>query len=128
MYSEETLEHYTNPRNVGCLDTNNCRVGSGVLGNPDCGLIMRLHIQVDDNEIITDAKFKTYGCGCAIAATSLLTELIIGKSLKEVATINDQLIAEQLRLPYDKLHCSILAEDVLRHAIENYREKQVEYA
>jgi nitrogen fixation NifU-like protein len=127
-YSEEVLEHYFNPRNVGGLDEIDADVGAGVLGNPDCGLIMRLHIKVDEEKIIKNARFKAYGCGCTIASGSLLTELLIGKSLDEAGQIDSRSIAEKLKLPSNKMHCSILAEDALKKAIVNYLEKQQEHS
>ena len=121
-YSEKVIEHYENPRNVGKMDANDPSVGSGTVGAPACGDVMRLQIRVEDG-IITDAKFKTYGCGSAIASSSLVTEWIKGKSLDEAGTIKNSQIAEELALPPVKIHCSILAEDAIKAAIEDYRKK-----
>ena len=121
-YSEKVLDHYDNPRNVGKMDPNDPDVGSGTVGAPACGDVMRLQIKVQDG-IITDAKFKTYGCGSAIASSSLVTEWVKGKSIEEAGTITNSSIAEELALPPVKIHCSILAEDAIKAAIENYRSK-----
>jgi nitrogen fixation NifU-like protein len=122
-YSEKVLEHYENPRNVGKMDVNDPSVGSGTVGAPACGDVMRLQIKVEDG-IITDAKFKTYGCGSAIASSSLVTEWVKGKTLDQAGTITNSSIAEELALPPVKIHCSILAEDAIKAAIEDYRKKQ----
>jgi nitrogen fixation NifU-like protein len=122
-YSEKVLEHYENPRNVGKMDVNDPSVGSGTVGAPACGDVMRLQIKVEDG-IITDAKFKTYGCGSAIASSSLVTEWVKGKTLEQAGSIQNSQIAEELALPPVKIHCSILAEDAIKAAIEDYRKKQ----
>ena len=121
-YSEKVLDHYENPRNVGVLDDDDS-VGTGMVGAPACGDVMRLQIKVGANGIIEDAKFKTYGCGSAIAASPLVTEWVKGKSLDEAAEIRNTQIAEELALPPVKIHCSVLAEDAIAAAIVNYREK-----
>jgi nitrogen fixation NifU-like protein len=121
-YSEKVLDHYDNPRNVGKMDPNDPDVGSGTVGAPACGDVMRLQIKVQDG-IITDAKFKTYGCGSAIASSSLVTEWVKGKSIEEAGEIKNSQIAEELALPPVKIHCSILAEDAIKAAIEDYRKK-----
>ena len=122
-YSEKVLDHYENPRNVGSLDKNDPDVGTGMVGAPACGDVMKLQIRVNDAGIIEDAKFKTYGCGSAIASSSLVTEWVKGKSLDEAATIKNTTIAQELALPPVKIHCSILAEDAIKAAIEDYRKK-----
>jgi nitrogen fixation NifU-like protein len=122
-YSEKVLDHYDNPRNVGKMDPNDPNVGSGTVGAPACGDVMRLQIKVEDG-VITDAKFKTYGCGSAIASSSLVTEWVKGKSIEEAGTITNSSIAEELALPPVKIHCSILAEDAIKAAIEDYKSKQ----
>lgn len=122
-YSPQLLDHYENPRNVGSLDKDDPTVGSGIVGAPACGDVMRLQIKVEDG-IITDAKFKTYGCGSAIASSSLVTEWVKGKSIEEAGTIKNSQIAEELALPPVKIHCSILAEDAIKAAIQDYRDKQ----
>ena len=124
-YSEKVLDHYDNPRNVGKMDPNDPTVGSGTVGAPACGDVMRLQIRVQDG-VITDAKFKTYGCGSAIASSSLVTEWVKGKSLDEAGSIKNSQIAEELALPPVKIHCSILAEDAIKAAIQDYRTKQGE--
>ena len=121
-YSEKVLDHYENPRNVGKMDDDQT-VGTGMVGAPACGDVMKLQIKVGDNGIIEDAKFKTYGCGSAIASSSLVTEWVKGKSLDEAAQIKNTHIAEELALPPVKIHCSVLAEDAIAAAIENYRQK-----
>ena len=121
-YSEKVLDHYENPRNVGKLDEDDS-VGTGMVGAPACGDVMKLQIRVGDNGIIEDAKFKTYGCGSAIASSSLVTEWVKGKSLDEAAQIKNTQIAQELALPPVKIHCSVLAEDAIAAAIENYRKK-----
>ncbi len=121
-YSEKVLDHYENPRNVGVID-DDLTVGTGMVGAPACGDVMKLQIKVGENGIIEDAKFKTYGCGSAIASSSLVTEWVKGKSLDEAAKIRNTHIAEELSLPPVKIHCSVLAEDAIAAAIENYRLK-----
>mgnify|MGYP006146361347 FL=1 len=123
-YSNKVLDHYENPRNVGTLDKEDPNVGTGMVGAPACGDVMKLQIQVDDNGIITDAKFKTYGCGSAIASSSLLTEWVQGQTVKEVAKIKNSDIAEELALPPVKIHCSVLAEDAIKAALADYKGKQ----
>lgn len=123
-YSEKVIDHYENPRNVGTLDKEDQSVGTGLVGAPACGDVMRLQIKVDENGIIQDAKFKTYGCGSAIASSSLVTEYCKGKSLEEASKITNTDIARELALPPVKIHCSILAEDAIKSAIEDYRRKQ----
>ena len=123
-YSNKVLDHYENPRNVGTLDKEDPNVGTGMVGAPACGDVMKLQIQVDDNGIITDAKFKTYGCGSAIASSSELVEMLIGKTLEEAKAIKNVEIVETLELPPIKIHCSVLAEDSIRQAIEDYETKQ----
>ena len=123
-YSEKVIDHYENPRNVGKFDEANDSIGTGMVGAPACGDVMRLQIQVSDDGIIEDAKFKTYGCGSAIASSSLLTEWVKGKNLDEAASIKNTEIAQELSLPPVKIHCSVLAEDAIKAAVQNYREKQ----
>ncbi|RKS84526.1 FeS assembly scaffold apoprotein IscU /modular FeS cluster scaffolding protein NifU [Orbus hercynius] len=123
-YSNKVVDHYENPRNVGAFDKNDPNVGSGMVGAPACGDVMRLQIKVNDNGIIEDAKFKTYGCGSAIASSSLVTEWIKGKSLDEAGAIKNTDIVEELALPPVKIHCSILAEDAIKAAIEDYKSKK----
>ena len=123
-YSDKVIDHYENPRNVGKLDEADESVGTGMVGAPACGDVMRLQIQVNDDGVIEDAKFKTYGCGSAIAASSLLTEWVKGKNLDEAASIKNTEIAQELSLPPVKIHCSVLAEDAIKAAVKNYREKQ----
>lgn len=128
-YSTAVIDHYENPRNVGSLDKSDPSVGTGMVGAPACGDVMKLQIKVDENTgIITDARFKTYGCGSAIASSSLVTEWVKGKTLDEAATIRNTEIAEELALPPVKIHCSILAEDAIKAAIEDYRNKHMEPA
>ena len=122
-YSEKVLDHYQNPKNVGTLDKSKSNVGTGLVGAPECGDVMRLQIEVSDN-IITDAKFKTFGCGSAIAASSLATEWLKGKSIEEAVTIDNMDLVEELNLPPVKIHCSVLAEDAIKAAINDYRKKQ----
>lgn len=122
-YSDKVLDHYENPRNVGSFDKNDQDVGTGMVGAPACGDVMKLQIKVDENGIISDARFKTYGCGSAIASSSLVTEWVKGKTLDEAGTIKNTTIAEELALPPVKIHCSILAEDAIKAAIEDYRNK-----
>ena len=122
-YSEQVIDHYENPRNVGSFDKNDENVGTGMVGAPACGDVMKLQIRVNDEGIITDAKFKTYGCGSAIASSSLVTEWVKGKTLDQASTIKNTQIAEELALPPVKIHCSILAEDAIKAAIEDYKKK-----
>ncbi len=122
-YSDKVIDHYENPRNVGVLDKNSADVGTGMVGAPACGDVMRLQIQVNDAGIIEDARFKTYGCGSAIASSSLVTEWLKGKNLDEASQIKNSAIAEELALPPVKIHCSVLAEDAIKAAIEDYRSK-----
>ncbi|MFZ2843539.1 Fe-S cluster assembly scaffold IscU [Psychrobacter sp.] len=122
-YSDQVIDHYENPRNVGNLDKNAKNVGTGMVGAPACGDVMRLQIQVDDNGIIEDARFKTYGCGSAIASSSLVTEWLKGKSLDQAGEIKNSHIAEELALPPVKVHCSVLAEDAIKAAISDYKGK-----
>jgi len=122
-YSEKVIDHYNNPRNVGSFDKANERVGTGMVGAPECGDVMKLQIQVDDNGVITDAKFKTFGCGSAIASSSLATEKLKGKTLDEAQGIKNTEIVEELALPPIKIHCSVLAEDAIKAAIADYRKK-----
>jgi nitrogen fixation NifU-like protein len=122
-YSEKVLDHYSNPKNVGTLDKSKTNVGTGLVGAPECGDVMRLQIEVNEG-IITDAKFKTFGCGSAIAASSLATEWLKGKSLDEAVTIDNMDLVEELNLPPVKIHCSVLAEDAIKSAINDYRKKQ----
>ena len=121
-YSDKVIDHYENPRNVGKMETTDPTVGTGVVGAPACGDVMRLQIKVEDG-IITDAKFKTYGCGSAIASSSLVTEWVKGKTLTEAGSIKNSQIAEELALPPVKIHCSILAEDAIKAAIADYNSK-----
>ncbi len=123
-YSEKVLDHYDNPRNVGTLDKADESVGTGLVGAPACGDVMRLQIKVNDGGVIEDAKFKTFGCGSAIASSSLATEWLKGKSVDEAETIKNSMIAEELNLPPVKIHCSVLAEDAIKSAIADYRAKQ----
>ena len=122
-YSDKVLDHYENPRNVGSLDKNDDTVGTGMVGAPACGDVMKLQIKVDDG-IITDAKFKTYGCGSAIASSSLVTELVKGMNIDEAGKIQNTAIAKELSLPPVKIHCSILAEDAIKAAIEDFKNKK----
>lgn len=124
-YSEKVLDHTENPRNVGTLDKNDPDVGTGLVGAPACGDVMRLQIRVSNEGIITDAKFKTFGCGSAIASSSLATEWLKGKTLSEAETIKNSEIVEELSLPPVKIHCSLLAEDAIKSAIADYRKKKV---
>ncbi|MEM7572872.1 MAG: Fe-S cluster assembly scaffold IscU [Bacteroidota bacterium] len=123
-YSDKLLDHFKNPRNVGTLDKGNDNVGTGLVGAPECGDVMRLQIQVDpDTQKITDAKFKTFGCGSAIASSSLATEWLKGKTVDEALSIDNMAIVEELALPPVKIHCSVLAEDAIKSAIKDYQEK-----
>jgi len=123
-YSDKVLDHYQNPRNVGSLDKSDPNVGTGVVGAPECGDVMKLQIKVDDNGKIVDAKFKTYGCGSAIASSSLATEWLKGTSVDAAAQIKNTQIVEELSLPPVKIHCSVLAEDAIKAAIEDWRKKR----
>ena len=125
-YSEKVIDHYENTRNVGKLDADSDNVGTGMVGAPACGDVMRLQIQVNDEGVIEDAKFKTYGCGSAIASSSLLTEWVKGKKLEEAEAIKNTEIAQELALPPVKIHCSVLAEDAIKAAVKNIREKRGE--
>ncbi len=125
-YSDKVIDHYENPRNVGKMDANDKNVGTGMVGAPACGDVMRLQIRVDDEGVIEDAKFKTYGCGSAIASSSLVTEWVKGKTLEEAAAIKNMEIVEELALPPVKIHCSVLAEDAIAAAITDLREKRGE--
>ena len=123
-YSDKVIDHYENPRNVGTFNKDDNDIGTGMVGAPACGDVMRLQIKVNDDGIIEDAKFKTYGCGSAIASSSLITEWVKGKSLDEAGAIKNSQIAEELELPPVKVHCSILAEDAIKAAIADYKNKQ----
>ena len=123
-YSNKVIDHYETPRNVGTFDKNDESVGTGMVGAPACGDVMRLQIKVNDEGIIEDAKFKTYGCGSAIASSSLITEWVKGKSLDDALAIKNSEIAEELELPPVKIHCSILAEDAVKAAVADYRKKK----
>ena len=123
-YGQKVLDHYENPRNVGTMDKEDASVGTGMVGAPACGDVMKLQIQVGENGVIQDAKFKTYGCGSAIASSNLLTEWVKGKTLDEASQIKNSDIAEELALPPVKIHCSVLAEDAIRAAITDYQGKQ----
>jgi nitrogen fixation NifU-like protein len=123
-YSDKVMDHYENPRNVGSLDSDEADVGTGMVGAPACGDVMRLQIKVSEEGVIEDACFKTYGCGSAIASSSLVTEWVKGKTLDEAATIKNSDIAEELALPPVKIHCSVLAEDAIKAAITDYKSKQ----
>ena len=122
-YSEKVIDHYENPRNVGKMDTGDVNVGTGMVGAPACGDVMKLQIKVGSDGIITDARFKTYGCGSAIASSSLITEMVKGMTLDQAGKIKNSEIAEELALPPVKIHCSILAEDAIKAAVEDYRKK-----
>ena len=123
-YSDKVLDHYENPRNVGSLDKNDPHVGTGMVGAPACGDVMKLQIKVSDNGVIEDAKFKTYGCGSAIASSSLVTDWLKGKTLDQASEIKNSAIAEELALPPVKIHCSVLAEDAIKSAIADLKSKQ----
>jgi nitrogen fixation NifU-like protein len=125
-YSAKVIEHYENPRNVGTLDKSDPNVGTGLVGAPACGDVMRLQIKVNEQGVIEDARFKTFGCGSAIASSSLATEWIKGKTIDEAETIKNSQIVEELSLPPVKIHCSVLAEDAIKSAISDYRKKQIE--
>ena len=123
-YSDKVIDHYSNPKNVGTLDKSKKNVGTGLVGAPECGDVMRLQIEVDDTTgVISDAKFKTFGCGSAIASSSLATEWLKGKSVDDALTIDNMTIVEELNLPPVKIHCSVLAEDAIKAAINDYRQK-----
>ena len=124
-YSDKVLDHYENPRNVGTLDKNDPHVGTGMVGAPACGDVMKLQIKVNDSGIIEDAKFKTYGCGSAIASSSLVTEWLKGKTIDEAYAIKNSAIAEELALPPVKIHCSVLAEDAIKAAVADIKAKQL---
>ena len=123
-YSKQVLDHYDNPRNVGVLDKDDKNVGTGMVGAPACGDVMRLQIKINDDGVIEDARFKTYGCGSAIASSSLLTEWVKGKTLEEASNIKNTDIVEELELPPVKIHCSVLAEDAIRSAVQDLRDKR----
>ncbi len=123
-YSNKVIDHYENPRNVGRFDAQAANIGTGMVGAPACGDVMRLQIEVGDDGVISDAKFKTYGCGSAIASSSLVTEWLKGKTLDQAGSIKNMDIAEELALPPVKIHCSVLAEDAIKAAVEDYRSKQ----
>ncbi|HXH99346.1 MAG TPA: Fe-S cluster assembly scaffold IscU [Sphingobacteriaceae bacterium] len=122
-YSDKVIDHYTHPRNVGTLDKSKSNVGTGLVGAPECGDVMRLQIEVNENNVITEAKFKTFGCGSAIASSSLATEWLKGKSIDDAIKIDNMDIVEELSLPPVKIHCSVLAEDAIKAAINDYRVK-----
>ena len=124
-YSDKVIDHYENPRNVGVMDDNDITVGTGMVGAPACGDVMRLQIKVNDQGVIEDAKFKTYGCGSAIASSSLLTEWVKGIHIDKAETIRNTELAEELALPPVKIHCSVLAEDAIKAAINDYKRKQL---
>ena len=124
-YSKKVIEHYEKPRNIGSLDSRSKSVGTGLVGAPECGDVMKLQIQVDDENRIVDAKFKTFGCGSAIASSSLATEWIKGKSVVEASSISNTQIVKELSLPPVKIHCSVLAEDAIKAAIKDYKSKQI---
>lgn len=122
-YSDKVIDHYTNPRNIGTLDKSKNNVGTGLVGAPECGDVMRLQIEVNEDGIISDAKFKTFGCGSAIASSSLATEWLKGKTITDAVKIDNMTIVEELNLPPVKIHCSVLAEDAIKAAINDYRKK-----
>lgn len=124
MYSKKLIDHYENPRNVGSMDKEDPKVGTGLVGAPACGDVMKLQIKVNDEGVIEDAKFKTFGCGSAIASSSLATELLKGKTVDEAHDIKNTIIREELELPPVKIHCSVLAEDAIKAAVENYKAKK----
>jgi nitrogen fixation NifU-like protein len=127
-YSDKVIDHYENPRNVGSFDKGDPSVGTGMVGAPACGDVMKLQIKVDTDGIITDARFKTYGCGSAIASSSLITEMVKGMSLDQASSIKNSEIAEELALPPVKIHCSILAEDAIKAAVDDYRNRHSQKA
>ena len=122
-YSDKVLDHFDNPRNMGSLDKNDTQVGTGIVGAPACGDVMKLQLKINDNGVIEDAKWKTFGCGSAIASSSLITTWVKGKTLKEAEVITNSEIAKELSLPPVKIHCSVLAEDAIKAAIKDYRDK-----
>lgn len=124
MYSEKVIDHYTNPRNVGTLDPSDPSVGTGLVGAPECGDVMRLQLKISDDGVIEDAKFKTFGCGSAIASSSFATEMIKGKTIDEAFQIKNTEIVKELNLPPVKIHCSVLAEDAIKAAVSDFRTKQ----
>ncbi|MCL2179256.1 MAG: Fe-S cluster assembly scaffold IscU [Proteobacteria bacterium] len=124
QYSEKVLEHFNNPRNVGTLDSADPNVGTGLVGAPACGDVMRLQLKISNTGIIEDARFKTFGCGSAIASSSLVSEWVKGKTLEQAASISNKAVAQELSLPPVKIHCSVLAEDAIKAAIEDFRQKQ----
>jgi len=123
-YGKKVLDHFENPQNLGSLDKNDINVGTGLVGSPACGDVMKLQLKINDDGIIEDAKFKTFGCGSAIASSSLVTTMVMGKSIKEVEDIKNYEIAKELSLPPVNIHCSVLAEDAIKSAIKNYRDKR----
>ena len=125
-YSDKVVDHYENPRNVGSLDKNDPNVGTGLVGAPACGDVMRLQLKISDEGVIQDAKFKTFGCGSAIASSSLVTEWVKGKTVDQAGTITNKEIAKELSLPPVKIHCSVLAEDAIKAAIEDFKKKRAE--
>ena len=125
-YSDKVIEHYEKPRNIGSLDSGNKSVGTGLVGAPECGDVMKLQIEVDDDNKIVDAKFKTFGCGSAIAASSLATEWIKDRTVDDAMTVTNTEIVEELSLPPVKIHCSVLAEDAIKAAIKDYKQKQLD--
>ena len=122
-YSIKVIDHFENPQNMGSLDKHDDSVGTGIVGAPACGDVMKLQLKINDNGIIEDAKFKTFGCGSAIASSSLITTMVKGKTIEEAAKISNSVVAKELSLPPVKIHCSVLAEDAIKAAIKNYREK-----
>ena len=124
MYSEKVIDHYNHPRNVGTLDPNDPNVGTGLVGAPECGDVMRLQLKITDDGVIEDAKFKTFGCGSAIASSSFATEMIKGKTIDEAFQIKNTEIVKELNLPPVKIHCSVLAEDAIKAAVSDFRKKQ----
>lgn len=123
VYSEKVIDHLENPRNVGSLDKNDPDVGTGMVGAPACGDVMKLQLKINDSGIIEDAKFKTFGCGSAIASSSLITTMVMGKTIEEAAEISNSIIAQELSLPPVKIHCSVLAEDAIKAAIDDWKKK-----
>ncbi|MFC1557528.1 Fe-S cluster assembly scaffold IscU [candidate division KSB1 bacterium] len=123
VYSKKVIDHYNDPRNVGSLDKNDKKVGTGIVGAPECGDVMKLQLKINDNDVIEEAKFKTFGCGSAIASSSLVTEWVKGKSLNEALEIKNSDIVDELSLPPIKIHCSVLAEDAIKAAINDYKDK-----
>lgn len=125
-YSEKLVDHFENPRNMGALDKNDPTVGTGLVGAPACGDVMKLQLKISDDGIIEDAKFKTFGCGSAIASSSLVTEMVKGRSVEYALTLNNGVIAKELSLPPVKIHCSVLAEDAIKAALADYQKKKAE--